>query len=112
MVDCTKALGNWLNVDMVKSSNVRKMVIIGEGLYKELTYGNTSEYKEALVLPVEYDKNVLEWKPNQMSVRNLSRVWGKDTKAWVGKVVTLRVTTIRGKESIEAYSEANNEHFY
>ena len=98
MVDITKSLGCYLTVEMAKTSTTKKIVIIGEGEYRSQNYNG--EVKDVLFIPVELERLQLDWRPNRDTIRNLMMVWGKDTRNWIGKIVHLRISIIRGKEAI------------
>jgi hypothetical protein len=101
MVDTKEALeGQYLNAELVNNSPSKLMVVTSEGGYKETDYEGKKGRK--LFLPVEIDKKAKEWRPNQDSIKNVGRIYGFDTKNWVGQPIKVRVVTIRGKDCVLA----------
>jgi len=94
-MDTTRATeGKYVNADMVKNSTTKKLVIIDEGEFVEGDYG------EKFQLTVEIDGKQKIWSPNKDSIVNIQDVMGKDSKFWIGTIIKLRTTKIKGKDSI------------
>ena len=98
MVSTKEALeSKYVNAELVKTSQSKKLVILGEGSYEDVTYeGETSR---RLTLPVQIDGKDKIWRPNKDSVVNLN-TFGDNTAQWVGKVVIVSVIRARGKEMV------------
>ena len=95
MVDATQAMeGKYVNADLVRESPTKKCIIIDEGSYEEGDYG------AKLHLSVEIDKKIKTWSPNKDSVKNIAEEYGRDTKAWIGKIIKLSVGKINGKDTV------------
>lgn len=100
MVDITKAMeSSYITADLVRESPTKKCVIIDGGEYVEAEY-NGKKY-EKFQLVVEIDQKRKTWSPNKDSVRNIMEVFGRDSSAWVGKVIKLRVKKNLGKDVVE-----------
>lgn len=99
MVDTTKATeSKYLTKEIVQKSTTKKAVIINEGEFKDTEFDGKKMSK--LQLSVEIDKEQKLWQPTKDSIKNMQGSWGMDSKNWVGKLVTLQIVSIKGKESI------------
>lgn len=95
MVDATQATeSSYITADLVKNSPTKTLVILGEGEYRKTDYG------DKLVLPVEIDGKKKEWSINKDSGMNMLDKFGKDTKAWLGKKIELKIMRVLGKDSV------------
>lgn len=98
MVDTTKAMeSDYLNVETVKNSQTKKIIIIDGGKYENTDYGSNK-----LTMRVSIDGMDKIWRPNRDSVKNLSTAWGRESNIWVQKIATLTIVSMNGKESIVA----------
>ena len=104
MVDTTAALESpYITAELVKKSTSKKLVVLGEGNYEEVTFdGETSN---RLTLPVEIDGKKKVWRPNKDSITNMNEKFGTNTASWVGKVAKLQTTRIQGKDMVIAIPE-------
>ncbi len=101
MVDTTKAMeSDFLNVDMVRESPSKKCVILSEGEYVPAEY--QGKKYEKFNIDIDLDGKHKIWSPTKDAVKNLSAEYGKDSKAWIGKAVALRITKNNGKDTINA----------
>ena len=96
MVDTTRASeGKYVNADMVKDSPSKKLVIIDEGEFVDGDYG------EKFQVTVEIDGKQKIWSPNKDSLLNIQAVFGKDSKNWIGKIISLSTMKVRGKDTVQ-----------
>lgn len=103
MVDSTRATeSEFVNVDLVRDSKSKKLVITGEGEYRKTEFDN-----ERLTLPVEIDGKQKLWSPNMDTAKNIKVVCGVDTKYWVGQKIGLQVIKKNGKDCILGIPLAN-----
>lgn len=95
MVDTTKAKeGKYITADLVKESLSKKCVIINEGEFVDGDFG------EKFQITVEIDGKQKIWSPNKDSICNMHDAYGKDSKAWIGKIVKFKVTKFKGKDTV------------
>lgn len=95
MVDSTQASeSDFITADIVKQSPTKKLLVLGEGKYEETDFG------ERLEIPVEIDGKKKRYRPNKDTVKNLQAKYGKDTKTWLGKVISVQVMSVAGKDSV------------
>lgn len=93
-MDISEALeGEYLNVKMVQESPSKKCVIIGAGQWTDTEFGRR------ITLPVQIDGKQKTWRPNRMSLENMS-VLGMDTLRWLGVTVDLVVLFVKGKDCV------------
>jgi len=94
-MDTSKATeGKYINGEMVKNSPTKKCVILDEGEFVEGQFG------EKFQLTVEIDGKQKIWSPNKDSIVNIQDKMGKDSKFWIGEIIKLRTTTIKGKSIV------------
>lgn len=95
MVGTSKALeSEFLTVKFAEESLTKEFVVLGEGSYEQTDYG------EKLRVPVEIDGKQKIWTPNKDSVKNCRRVWGLDTKEWIGKRARVHIISVQGKDCL------------
>ena len=95
MVDTTKATeGKYVNAEMIKNSPTKKLVIIDEGEFVDGDYG------EKFQLTVELDAKQKIWSPNKDSIVNIQDKMGRDSKFWIGTIIKLRTTKVKGKDMV------------
>ena len=101
MVDVSELVqSKWLTAQDVKDSNTKTVVIVGVGDVKEETSSKGEKYK-ALIVPVQIDGKMKDWKLNRSSLKRLLISLGKDTSLWVGQKVLLTTMLMQGgKEGI------------
>lgn len=92
--------GDYISAALVKASPTKKCVILGDGTREEVTFQGKTSTK--LTLPVEIDGKKKSYRPNKDSVNNIMGVLGKDTKGWLGKVLSFTVISVLGKECVVA----------
>ena len=99
MVDTTRAMeSSYVTVDLIRESPTKKCVIIDGGEYVEAEY-NGKKY-DKFQLTIELDGKRKSWSPNKDSVKNIAEVYGRDSNAWVGKIIKLRIMKILGKDVV------------
>ena len=86
----------YITPDLVKQSASKRVYIAGDA---KIVMG---KFGDKLELPVELDGKQKTWGLNREIVKNLQQ-FGKDSKAWVGKWVELRIINDNGKEKICAF---------
>lgn len=97
MVDSTKACESaYVDVDLVKNSKAKRVVILTPGEYV------TGQYGEKLELLVEIDEKQKKWSPNKDCANSLRLAYGQETNLWVGKIVALALVMRNGKMVIAA----------
>lgn len=101
------AESSFVDVDLIRSSPSKKAVVISEGENKAAEY-NGEKY-EKLELDVEVDGRLKKYSPNRDSVKNLNGAWGTDSKLWVGKVMLLSITKVRGRDCLIALPISTKE---
>jgi len=101
MVGTDEALeSKYVTAELVKNSISKKLVVISDGGYEEVTYEN--EVSRRLTLPVQIDQKDRIWRPNRDSIANMRSAYGADTKSWIGKATKLQVVRVQGKDSVIA----------
>lgn len=101
MVDATQAMeSSFVDVDLIRSSPSKRAVIVSEGEYKQAEY-NGEKYMK-LEIDVEVDAKRKKYAPNKDSVRNISGAYGVNTKNWIGQIVMLSITKVRGRDCLIA----------
>ena len=107
MVGTDEALeSRYLTAELVKNSPTKRLVVIAEGGYEEVTYDN--ETTRRLTLPVEIDGKEKLWRPNRDSISNMKEVFGADTRSWVRCTAKLQIIKMQGKESVIAIGVKHN----
>ena len=95
-MDITKLVqGDSLNIDFVKNSNSKKLVILSAGAMKLM-----QDNKEKFTCLVEIDSKQINWTPNKTSMRNISEKYGMDSNGWIGKQISLTIESVKGREAI------------
>ena len=94
-MDARNYLSNNVNVNMVKNSPSKILVILNEGIEKAGQDGI-----KRLNFLVEMDKQAKNYLPNSSSMEGMIAAWTYDTKKWIGKKVYLEVKMMRGREAI------------
>jgi hypothetical protein len=90
----------WLTSQDVKESVTKTAVVIGVGVRQKAVNSKSEEY-ETLILPVQLDGRIKDWRLNKASLRKLVAKFGVKTEAWVGQPITLTVIPIQGgKEGV------------
>lgn len=89
--------GNNVTLDVVRTSQSRKAVILSGGAMKTFQDGKTK-----LSLLVEMDGKSLTYTPNKTSLKNISLAYGYESNNWVGKSITYETGIIQGKDAIIA----------
>lgn len=87
--------GEFVNVELVKNSPTKKLVILTEGEIKD-----SGKFGTKLTLDVEMDGKRKRWSLNKPTMESFKPFWGTDSKNWVGKSVQLMVTEMDGKVMI------------
>ena len=101
MVGTDEALeSKYVTAELIRNSPTKKLVVMEEGSYEEVTYEN--ETSKRLTIPVQVDAKERIWRPNRDSIANMRGAYGNDTKSWVGKATKLQVVKVQGKDSVIA----------
>ena len=87
--------GNNVTIDGVKSSPVRQGVILSGG-----AMAKTQDGKDKMSLLVEFNGKQIQWMPNKTSLKFLMDKYGKESNAWIGKVVTFEIGIVNSKECV------------
>ena len=94
-MDVTKLLETGVNVELVRSSPSKKLVILSGGAMKQMPDG-----KEKLSLSVEIDGKALMWTPNRTTMKNIAKAHGNDSNNWLSKHISLEIGTLNGREAV------------
>lgn len=98
-MDISKALeSTYINAELVSQSPTKKLVILDEGSFQKREYDGKVSDKFELI--VEIDRKRKTWSPNKDTIRNLIIAYGKDSTNWIGKIVNLQVSSVRGKFTV------------
>lgn len=91
--------GNYINTENTPNNTL--VTIVSAGKYVEK--GTTTKF-EAFVIDVDNGEKTLEFTIRQQTGRRCQEAWGKDSIAWLGKKLTLKVEkAVNGKDVIEGY---------
>ncbi len=86
-----------VNVEFVENSPTKTLVITGEGRQDK-----TGTYGQIAVVPVQIDEKNKTWHLSNKSSANLQKIYGKESKEWIGKPIKLEVlVNDKGKKYIE-----------
>lgn len=94
-MDVTELLNSNLTIDLVESAPVKKLVILSGGAMKQMPDG-----KSKLNLLVEFGGRQINWIPNRTTMRNIAEKYGKETTAWLGKAINLKIGIVNNKEAV------------
>jgi|TARA_Y100000296_G_scaffold86217_1_gene125137 hypothetical protein len=109
MVDVTQAMeSTYLTADVVKTLKSKIGVITSEGEFEELTYDGITSTR--LTLNVDVDGRRKIWRPNRDSVKNLSSMFGRESKLWFGKKIMLSIVSMKGKDCVIAVPETKMDY--
>lgn len=90
----------WLTAQNVKESPTKTVVILSQGTQEEVVSTKGEKYK-ALVLQVQLDTVMKDWRVNRTSLRKLVEKLGSKTELWVGQRVLLSTMLMQGgKEGV------------
>lgn len=92
--------GQNLTVEFVKNSPIRKCVVLDEAVVEEFEVRNQTMNK--LCCNVEIGKKHKKWIMNKDSISNM-RDLSKDSKDWIGQVVSLSVAKLGGFECVVGF---------
>jgi hypothetical protein len=99
MVDVTRAMeSSYVTVDLVRESPTKKCVILTEGDYVDAEYQGKKYQK--FEITVEIDGKTKSWSPNKDTVKNIFEEYGRNSKAWIGKIIKLSIGKIAGKDTV------------
>ena len=99
MVEIPEQESDFLNGKIAYEKQVRILTILGEGQIVDAKDFQQNPVKK-LELPVEFGdpvKIVKKWRPNKKAEEALKKLFGKDSKAFVGKKI---------KVFLEAYKDS------
>ena len=98
---------NYLKPAYLKEKQLRKVVILDEFTLVESTFKNKTTQEEkkenkytGKVECVTGDKPVKTWSMNKTSSNSVIRVFGPETKNWIGCTIVILPSTISNNESI------------
>ena len=94
-MDARNYLSNNINVNMVKNSPSKILIILNEGIEKAGQDGI-----KRLNFLVEMDKQTKNYLPNSSTMENLIEILGFETKKWIGKEIHLEIKMMRGREAV------------
>jgi hypothetical protein len=97
------AEAKFIGVELIKQSPSKKVYISGDAAVV------TGQFGDRLELPVELDNKKKTWTLTRDHVKALQECYGKDSRAWVGQTIGLRVVNVGGKESVLAFPEKVKE---
>ena len=93
-MDVSKFSSEWLNAEAISKTpeNPTIAIIQDEGSEYEGKFG------KQIVFSVEIDGTTFKYRPSKTSIRNIIKLHGADTMAWIGKTIKLiqMPTVIRG----------------
>jgi hypothetical protein len=99
MVDVSKAMeSDFVNVDLIRDSPTKTAVFIDEGSYEPMEY--QGKKYEKFNIKIEIDGKMKIYSPNKDSVSNISKVYGLNSKLWIGQAIFLRVLKLNGKDVV------------
>ena len=97
MVDVREAMeSDYVTVNLVREAKEKTMIVISGGQYEETDYGRK------ISIDVQIEGRPKTWRPNKISVENISKAYGMNSEAWVGKSISLEIMKIQGKECVIA----------
>jgi len=76
---------DYITVDAVKSNKNKQMVILSAGSEKEY------DGKKKVQFLVEHEGKQKKWVMNKQTIENLIKIYGKDSTAWIGKLIRLKI---------------------
>jgi hypothetical protein len=79
--------GNFLNAE--NSQNNDLGVVLTEGRYEEKK-NFKGEFYDQFVMDIEVNGKKMTHNPKTMEGKELVKVWGKDSKTWIGKTFTVK----------------------
>lgn len=85
----------YLTVDFVTNSPSKKLVILSGGVIAP-----NQEGRNKLNLLVEIDGVNKKYVPNKLSLVALAKGFGNNSDTWIGKIVSLSIGIIQGKNAI------------
>jgi len=94
-----KLTDKYLSAVTVSRLSDKKFKIIGEGSFEKLVQRDGTE-AEKLVLPIELsDGTRTLWVPNNTSIKKLRKIYGDETKEWVGETLEFDIVkqNVRGE---------------
>ena len=90
----------WLTAQNVKESPTKTVVILSQGTQEEVISTKGENYK-ALVVQVQLDGLMKDWRVNRSSLKKLVEKLGSKTELWVGQRVLLTTMLMQGgKEGV------------
>lgn len=90
----------WLTAQNVIDSPTKTVVILSQGTQEEVISTKGEKYK-ALVVQVQLDGLMKDWRLNRASLKKLVEKLGSKTEVWVGQRVVLKTMLMQGgKEGV------------
>jgi len=91
------AESEYLTAEKIEQSETKIGVVVSDSEIVDSKFGKTPEFH------IEIDGLKKKWKPNKTSIQHLIDAFGKDSKSWLGKIISFDiVTTSTGRPSIIA----------
>jgi hypothetical protein len=84
--------GNFLNADNCKEGDIG--IVLSEGVLEDKENLQKVKYTQ-LTIEVEVNGKKKQHSPKTMEGQNLQRIWGKDSKIWIGKQFTCKIVNYR-----------------
>lgn len=81
----TSKLSNFLKAEHCKDGDIINFMDAGIISDKEFTNDNVKETKAILELGIEINGDKKTYSPNKTTIGILTKAWGADTEAWVGR---------------------------
>ena len=90
----------YLTVDMVDKSILKKAVVLSSGNKETSVFDNKERTR--LVLDVGFDTKFKKYSPNKDSLKNIISAWGSESENWKNKLLILNTYVVKGKKCILA----------
>lgn len=105
-----------LNEFIVAGSDIKdgeEMTILNEGEFVTFNAGKENERKSLQVKVKTPEGMTKKWTVNKTSLIELQGAWGRDSKAWIGKIVSVEVVKVNTpagpKKTIIAHPKGYNQ---
>jgi len=96
----------YLTVEEVESLKTAEAEILDEGKRETAEFGDNKREVYRFTIKIREKDYDSIWTPNQRSLTNLVKLWGSDSKSWIGHTIQLKVErSTKGQKMIVAYPE-------
>lgn len=82
----------YVSVKLVHDSPTKRAVVLDEGLDEPTNFDGKPGVRWTCT--VEMDGEQKKYSPNPTSMKNIQKVLGMDSKAWIGKTLILQVVSM------------------